>query len=137
EGGLIMGHLSWLRGWTSAEPTPARPARGQPSRPRPAGRRLLVEQLEDRVVPSTARGDFLYVGDGGDNTVKQFDATTGALVGDLVASGSQGMLGPRGLLFRNPGQLLAVNQNVGTTIPGEVLRYNGVTGVPLGSTVSA
>jgi hypothetical protein len=96
---------------------------------------LLLEQLEDRLVPSGAH-DFLYIGDGIDNTVKQFDATTGALVGDLVAPGSQGMLGPRGLLFRNPGQLLAVNQNVGLTIPGEVLRYNGVTGVPLGALVS-
>jgi hypothetical protein len=97
---------------------------------------LLLEQLENRLVPSSSH-DFLYVGDGGDNTVKQFDATTGAFVDNLVAPGSQGMLGPRGLLFRNPGQLLAVNQNVGLTIPGEVLRYNGVTGAPLGALVSA
>jgi hypothetical protein len=48
--------------------------------------------LEERAVPS-ATYDFLYVGDGTDNTVKQFDATTGAFVGTLVRSGSQGMLG--------------------------------------------
>jgi len=105
-----------------------------PSWPR---RRLSLEDLEGRVVPSTAGHDFLYVGDGADNTVKQFDATTGAFVGTLVASGSQGMLGPRGLIFRNPGQLLAVNQNVGTTIPGEILNYNGRTGGPLGAVVPA
>src|ERR1700730_16820323 len=105
-----MRFPSWLR---------HRADRVLPARTRHSPPRLSLEHLEDRVVPSAAH-DFLYVGDGGANTVRQFNATTGALVGNLVASGSQGMLGPRGLIFRNPGQLLAVNQNVGTTIPGEI-----------------
>ena len=103
-----MRLLTWLR---ALAPRPVRARR-------PARRTLTLEVLECRAVPSAAQ-DFLYVGDGADNTVKQFDATTGALVGTLVTSGSQGMLGPRGLIFRNPGQLLAVNQNVGLTIPGD------------------
>src|SRR5262245_3092084 len=121
-----MRLLTWLR---NLAPRPVRSRR-------PAPRTLTLEVLEDRAVPSAAQ-DFLYVGDGADNTVKQFDATTGAFVGTLVASGSQGLLGPRGLIFRNPGQLIAVNQNFFLTIPGEVLNYNGVTGRPLGALVPA
>ena len=38
---------------------------------------------------------------------------------------------PRGLIFRNPGQLFAVNQNVDQKISsGEILRYNARTGTP-------
>src|SRR5262249_13542797 len=76
--------------------------------------------------PSASTGDSLYVGDGNDNTVKQFDATTGAYEGTLVTSGSGGLLGPRGLIFGEDHDLLVVNQNVFTTgIGGEVLRYDG------------
>jgi hypothetical protein len=86
---------------------------------------------------SAGSADSLYIGDGSDNTIKQFDATTGAYEGTLVTSGSQGLLGPRGLIFRNDGQLLVVNQNVGLPTNGAVLRYNGQTGVPLGALVPA
>jgi hypothetical protein len=96
---------------------------------------LSLEVLEDRLVPSAVAQDHLYVGDGADNTVKEFNATTGAFEGNLVAPGSQGMNGPRGLIFRNNGQLLAVNQNVNEPFNGAVLRYNGITGVPLGALV--
>jgi len=95
--------------------------------------RPTVEPLEDRCLLSTgtsAVAETLYVGDASDNTVKMIDATTGASQGTLVSSGSQGLHGPRGLIFRNDGQLLVVNQNVGLPINGEVLRYNGQTGVP-------
>src|SRR5262245_46570754 len=95
--------------------------------------RPVVERLEDRSLLSagtSAVAETLYIGDGTDNTVKMFDASTGAYEGVLVSSGSQGLTGPRGLIFRNDGQLLVVNQNVFLTIPGEVLRYNGRTGVP-------
>src|SRR5262249_37251768 len=77
---------------------------------------------------SAASADSLYVGDGSDNTVKQFDATTGAYEGSFVTSGSGGLSGPRGLMFGEGHDLLAVNQNVGSTTSGDVLRYNGQTG---------
>jgi hypothetical protein len=73
-------------------------------------------------------GDSLYIGDGSDNTVKQFDAATGAYEGTLITSGSGGLSGPRGLIFGEGHNLLVVNQNVGTTTSGDVLRYDGQTG---------
>ncbi len=118
-----MQLVTWLRSLTS----PSSRARSR----RPL---LSLESLEDRSVPSAAH-DVLYVGDNADNTVKSFDAVTGASLGTLVAPGSGGLNGPRGLIFRNPGQLLVVNQNSNTDFKGEVLRYNGRTGVPLGAIV--
>jgi DNA-binding beta-propeller fold protein YncE len=89
--------------------------------------------------------DVLYVGDAGDNTVKRFDASTGRFLdGDLnpandpdafVRSGSGGLAGPRGILLDGP--LLVVNQNVNLGIPGEVLRYDSLTGAFLGKLVSS
>jgi len=94
--------------------------------------RPSVEALEDRCLLSGGLSapvaDSLYVGDGSDNTVKKFDASTGAYEGNFIASGSGGLNGPRGLIFRNHGQMLVVDQNVGEPNPGEVLRFNGVTG---------
>src|SRR5262245_52740311 len=83
-----------------------------------------IEVLEDRALlssGSSAVAETLYVGDGSDNTVKMFDATTGTYEGTLVSSGSGGLNGPRGLIFRNDGQLLAVDQNVFEPNPGEIL----------------
>jgi uncharacterized delta-60 repeat protein len=86
---------------------------------------------------SAGAGDSLYIGDGNDNTVKQFDATTGAYEGTFVASGSGGLLGPRGLIFGESHDLLVVNQNVFTTgIGGEVLRYDGQTGAFINKVVA-
>jgi uncharacterized delta-60 repeat protein len=83
----------------------------------------------DSALLAAAAGDSLYIGDGNDNTVKRFDAATGAYEGTFVASGSGGLLGPRGLIFGEQHNLLVANQNVGTVgIGGEVLRYNGQTG---------
>jgi hypothetical protein len=96
--------------------------------------------LEDRCLLSTgtsAVAETLYIGDGTDNTVKKFDPTTGAYEGVLVSSGSQSLQGPRGLIFRNDGELLVVNQNVNLPINGAILRYNGIAGDPLGALVSA
>jgi hypothetical protein len=118
-----MRFVTWL---CSLAP---RPASLQPRRAR-----LSLEPLEERAVPSAGH-DVLYVGDTADNSVKAFDAATGASLGTLVAPGAGGLAGPRGMIFRNPGQLLVVNQNVGLPIPGEVLRYNGRTGDPLGAIV--
>ena len=106
----------------------------RPASPPPRRARLSLEPLEERAVPSAGH-DVLYVGDTADNSVKAFDAATGATLGTLVAPAG-GLHGPRGLIARNPGQLLVVNQNVNLPIPGEVLRYNGRTGDPLGAVVS-
>ena len=47
---------------------------------------------------SVKAADFLYIGDGYDNTVKRFDANTGANT-PFVPSSSGGLDGPRGLIF--------------------------------------
>ncbi len=87
--------------------------------------------------------DILYIADVADNTVKRFDAVTGAFLdGDndptndpdaFVRSGSGGLDGPMGILF--DGNLLVANQNVFLKIPGEILRYSGQNGAFLGALV--
>jgi hypothetical protein len=102
--------------------------------------RPVVEALEDRCLlssASTAVLDTLYIGDGNDNTVKRFDASTGAYEGTFVTSGSGGLLGPRGLIFGESHNLLVLNQNVFTVgIGGELLRYNGQTGAFISKVVA-
>jgi hypothetical protein len=66
--------------------------------------------------------DSLYIGDGGDDSVKRFDASTGKYLGNFVVPGSGGLEGPRGLIFLK-GSLLAVNQNTNENFAGEILRY--------------
>jgi outer membrane protein assembly factor BamB len=80
--------------------------------------------------------DFLYVGDGFDNTVKRFDAVTGQYLGVFVTSGSGGLNGPRGLLFGNDGNLLVSNQNVNSEFNGNVLQYNRQSGAFMGQFVT-
>ena len=75
----------------------------------------------------SARADSLYIGDGADNTVKRFDAQTGAYLGAFVTSGSGGLRGPRGLIFTR-GSLYVSNQNVGQPFDGEILQYHRTTG---------
>jgi sugar lactone lactonase YvrE len=112
-------------------------SRTPPARRQPRRSQLSLEHLEERTLLSAGKSvDFLLVGDGSDNTVKRFDAATGAFQGNLVAPGDGGLNGPRGLIFRNPGQLLVVDQNVGEPNPGEVLRFNGRTGGSLGNLIS-
>lgn len=79
--------------------------------------------------------DILYVGDG-DNTVKRFDAVTGAPLDAVSAPFVSGLAGPRTLLVAD-GRLLVLNQNVNLQIPGELLAYDKTTGAPLGTLVSA
>ncbi len=71
--------------------------------------------------------DTLSIGDGGDNTVKQYDAQTGALLRTLTLSvtgpHATRLNGPRGILARDDA-LLVVNQNVNTPFNGEVLQYD-------------
>ena len=88
-------------------------------------------------------GDFLYVGDAGDNTVKRFDAKTGVYQGIFIAQDSsfsstgQLIFGPRGLVFNPQGDLLLVNQNAGQIPNGTVLSYDGKTGTFLGALVNS
>ncbi|MCO6060107.1 hypothetical protein NG726_26030 [Pseudomonas sp. MOB-449] len=93
---------------------------------------------------STLGADVLYIGDAADNTVKRFDAETGAFLdGDLdptnnpdafVRSRSGGLVGPRGL-FVDGEHLVVSNQNVNLKSAGSILRYNRDTGVFLGAWV--
>ncbi|MDZ5473661.1 NHL repeat-containing protein [Bacillus sp. 31A1R] len=81
--------------------------------------------------------EFLYIGDGSDNTVKRFDARTGQYFGSFVPSGSGGLNGPRGILFNLAGNLFVSNQNVGTDENGNVLEFSGQTGEFLNELVSS
>jgi sugar lactone lactonase YvrE len=94
---------------------------------------LSLEQLEERSLLSAGAldataPDSLYIGDAKDNTVRQFDAATGNFQGTFVSSDSGGLDGPRGLIFDHSGNLLVSNQNVGLTINGDILRYDGRSG---------
>ena len=113
-----------------------RPTRDTGISRRAQHRKPLLELLEDRQLLSGGH-DILDIGDTGDNTIKQFDAKTGAYLGTLVAPGSGGLAGPRGLIFRNNGQLLVVNQNVNLPMNGEIDRYNAKTGAVLSPLVPA
>jgi hypothetical protein len=67
--------------------------------------------------------DSLYIGDGIDNTVKQFDAATGAYEGTFVTYSYS--LGPRGMIFdQNHNLLLADQRNASSNIHGDVLEYD-------------
>ena len=87
-----------------------------------------MEPLEGRRLFASAAHDTLYISDASDDTVKAFDAVTGTPLATTVASGAAGLHGPRGLIFRSPGKLLVVNQNVDQPFAGEVLSFNPITG---------
>lgn len=78
--------------------------------------------------------DTLYVGDGGDNTIKSFDANSGAFLDTSDGPGISGLAGPRGIVV-DAGTLLVINQNASLDIPGEVLRYDTTTGAFLGALI--
>jgi outer membrane protein assembly factor BamB len=84
---------------------------------------------------SVARADSLFIADVGDNSVRQFDSSTGAFIGTFVPSEAQGLNGPMGLIFTN-GQLLLVNQNFGNAA-GEVFRFDGQDGTFINKLVPA
>jgi len=94
---------------------------------------------EQRIgTPSAQVDDSLYIGDGSDNTVKRFDAGTGAFEVQFVQSTNPNLTGPQGLIVvnGNPPNLLLVNQNVGTAKAGDIFRYNGDTGAFIDAIVS-
>src|SRR5260221_12511843 len=74
------------------------------------------------ITPPTS-ADSLYVGDASDNTVKAFDADTGAPEGAFVKKGNSPIKGPRGLIFNSDGDLLISNQNAGANKSAEILKY--------------
>jgi len=113
-----------------------RPTRDTGITRRAQRRKPHLEMLEDRQLLSGGH-DVLDIGDNNDNSIKQFDAKTGAYVGTLVAPGSGGLAGPRGVILRNDGQLLVVNQNVNLSTNGEIDRYNAKTGAVLSPLVPA
>jgi WD40 repeat protein len=86
------------------------------------------------MMPAAQGQDILYIGDGGDNTIKSFDAVTGAFLGVSDGPSVSGLAGPRGIVIAG-GELLLVNQNVGLDISGEVLRYDAATGAFLGALI--
>ncbi|AFQ51630.1 hypothetical protein [Burkholderia cepacia] len=73
-------------------------------------------------VGPSARAQSLFIGDAGDNSVKQFNAS-GAYLDSFVAPAAAGLDGPRGMIFTD-GQLVVVNQNLNATASGEILRFD-------------
>jgi DNA-binding beta-propeller fold protein YncE len=94
------------------------------------------ENVEKQAQELSCGGETLYIGDDGDDTVKRFDAKTGAFKGTFVTSGSGGLSGPRGLVFGHSGDLVVVNQNFGASFPGELFTYDKKTGAFEGALVS-
>jgi hypothetical protein len=96
-----------------------------------------------RITRGDEARDFLYIGDGADNTVKRFDARTGEYLGIFVTQKSSGtqpgepINGPRGLIFDDQEEeLLLANQNLGQAQNGTILRYDRETGGFLGALVN-
>jgi DNA-binding beta-propeller fold protein YncE len=77
-------------------------------------------------------GGRFFVGSFFFDHVMEFDATTGAFVQTLVAPGSGGLSGPRGLAFGPAGDLYVTSDGDDT-----VKRYDGATGSFLGSFVAS
>jgi sugar lactone lactonase YvrE len=93
---------------------------------------LLVASLA--LTPAALGQDVLYIGDGGDDTIKMFDAASGAFLAVSEGPAVSGLKGPRGIVLDGD-ELLVVNQNVGLPISGEVLRFDAATGAYLGARI--
>ena len=90
----------------------------------------LTNTLDKKITTS------MFIGDTWDSSVKQFDANTGKFLGTFVASGTNGLDAPMGLLFSGK-NLFVVNQNVGLPIAGEIFRFNRNTGTFLNKLVAS
>ncbi len=84
--------------------------------------------------PAATIQDTLLIGDSGTDSVLAFDAASGEFVGNFAVSEFSSLHGPRGMVF-DQGNLLLVNQNVDQPINGEVLRFNGSTGLAAGKLI--
>ncbi len=93
---------------------------------------LLPEAKLDRPYGLTfsPNGRDLFVSSFNNNTVAEYDATTGSFVSVFVAPKSGGLVGPTGLAFGPNGDLFVLStKDPSTGIPSnEVLEYNGTTG---------
>ncbi|MEI5996013.1 hypothetical protein H3V53_01930 [Paraburkholderia bengalensis] len=101
---------------------------------------FLVVVSVSWLVPQTATADNVFIGDVGDNSVKAFDATSGAFSGTFIAPKSAGLKGLTGMIFTD-GQLVVVNQNTSSGGSsgqrGEILRFDDVTGTFIGKLVAS
>lgn len=75
---------------------------------------------------------YLYVASEGTDSVKRYDATTGAYVDDFVAAGSGGLDGPTSLAWDANGDLYVASFNTDA-----VLKFDGRTGDSMGTFVAA
>ena len=82
------------------------------------------------VLPSWAAG--LFVSSADTDSIIQFDANTGALIGAFVGAGSGGLDNPGGLAFGPNGNLF-----VNSRATGNVLEFDGSTGAFVGTFVAA
>jgi glucose/arabinose dehydrogenase len=106
-------------------PRAARPRR------RPTVRRLLLEALEDRALPS---GGYLFVPSFNTDNVLRYSESTGAFVDEFVPHKSAGLHQPEGLIL-GPDHNLYVSSGLFSGQPA-VLRYNGTTGAFIDSFAS-
>lgn len=83
----------------------------------------------------SSASDALYVADVANDSVKKFNAKTGAFEGAFVTPASGGLFGPRGIVFGKQGNLLVANQNVDQPFAGEIFRYAKGTGAFIGAAV--
>ncbi|KJH69441.1 Vgb family protein [Aliterella atlantica] len=74
----------------------------------------------------------LLVSSSGDNSVKQYDETTGAYIRDFVTAGSGGLASPQDLAIGPNGNLFVSSQ-----LTNSVKEYDGITGEFIGDFVSA
>jgi DNA-binding beta-propeller fold protein YncE len=98
---------------------------------------LAVIAVGLKTGPAAAYGgdDVVYIGDGGDNSIKAFDASTGAYLTTVVKS-QAGLHGPRGLVLNRDGNLIVSDQNASTSTNGDISLYSSSTGKLLSRIVS-
>jgi DNA-binding beta-propeller fold protein YncE len=92
-----------------------------------AGQTCVCAQVVQPPAPAPTTV-VLFVGDLGDNNVKQFNASTGDYLGTFISTGAGGLNGPMGMIF-SEGQLVLINQNINTNNNGEIQLFDGTTGM--------
>lgn len=85
-----------------------------------------VVRADDTRSQGTAEVD-IFIGDVGDNTIKQVNISTGAVRTFASTNFPNGLNGPMGLIFNN-GELIVSNQNFGEN-NGDILRFDDKTGM--------